>query len=89
MDIVHLNFSKAFNTIFHRILLDKVLMYRLDGRAMRWIEKQMKGQVMNREFLGTRRIWRSANSTVAQVLIQGSIPVKIFISDQNDGPDPQ
>lgn len=35
MDIVYLNFSKAFNTISHRIVLDKMLMYRLDEKTMR------------------------------------------------------
>lgn len=37
--IVYLNFSKAFNTVFHRILTDKLLMYGLDEEAVRWIEK--------------------------------------------------
>ncbi|RMC22365.1 hypothetical protein DUI87_00677 [Hirundo rustica rustica] len=33
MDIVHLNFNKDFNTISQRILLDKMLIYRLDEKC--------------------------------------------------------
>ena len=53
MDIVYLNFHKAFNTVSHRILIDKLLMYRLDEETVRWIEKQLNGQARNVEISGT------------------------------------
>lgn len=68
-DIVYLNSNKAFNTISHRFFLDRMSMYRLDEKAMRWTEKQIKAQVRNMEISGTRRIWRSVNSSVPQVSI--------------------
>ena len=31
VDIVYPDFSKGFDTVSHKILIDKLLMYRLDG----------------------------------------------------------
>lgn len=58
MDIVYLNFSNAFNAGSHRILTDKLLMYRLHEETVRWIEKQLNGQARNVEISGTRSSWR-------------------------------
>ena len=38
VDIVYLDFSKAFDTVSHKILIDRLLMYRLDEQTVRWIE---------------------------------------------------
>lgn len=41
MDIVYLTFSKAFDTAFHHILIDKMMKYGLGNQARRWIENWM------------------------------------------------
>jgi len=38
MDVVYLNFSKAFDTVSHNSLLGKLRKCRLDKRSVRWIE---------------------------------------------------
>ena len=38
VDAVYLDFSKAFVTLFHNILIDRLMMYGVDKRAMRWIK---------------------------------------------------
>lgn len=37
VDIVYLTFSKSFDTVFHHILIDKMMKYGLDNQARRWI----------------------------------------------------
>ena len=43
VDIVYLYFSTAFNTVSHKILTEKLLMYRLDKQTVRWIENWLNG----------------------------------------------
>jgi len=38
VDVVYLDFSRAFDTVFHRILVDELLMYGLDKQTVRWTE---------------------------------------------------
>ncbi|KAK4816784.1 hypothetical protein QYF61_022896 [Mycteria americana] len=43
VDIVYLAFSKAFDTVSQRILIDKLLMHRLDKQTVRWSENWLNG----------------------------------------------
>jgi len=43
VDVVCLNFSKAFVTVSHSILLGKVTARGLDGRTLRWIKNWLDG----------------------------------------------
>jgi len=43
VDIVCLDFRKAFYTVFHKILIDKLLICGLDEQTMRRIENWLKG----------------------------------------------
>jgi len=38
VDVVYLDFSKAFDTVSHNILLGKLRNCGLDERSVRWIE---------------------------------------------------
>ena len=38
VNVVYLAFSKAFNTVSNKILIEKLLMYRLDEQKVRWTE---------------------------------------------------
>lgn len=38
MDVVYLDFSKAFHTIFHSVLLEKLAAWDLDGWTCQWIK---------------------------------------------------
>jgi len=38
VDIIYLDFSKAFDTVPHSILLEKMAAYGLDGCTLHWIK---------------------------------------------------
>ena len=38
VDVVYLNFSKAFDTVPHNILMENVAAHSLDGRTLRWVK---------------------------------------------------
>ena len=44
MDIVYLDFSKAFDTVSHNILIGNLRKCRLDECTVRWIEKWLDGR---------------------------------------------
>ncbi|PKU48766.1 rna-directed dna polymerase from mobile element jockey- hypothetical protein [Limosa lapponica baueri] len=43
VDIVYLDFIKAFDTVLHKILIEKLLMYSLHEQSVRWIENWLDG----------------------------------------------
>ena len=43
MDVVYLDFSKAFDTISHRTLLEKLAAYGLDGCTLLTFVKKLDG----------------------------------------------
>ncbi|PKU40202.1 hypothetical protein llap_9496 [Limosa lapponica baueri] len=45
LDIIYLDFSKAFDTVPNQILTEKVLIYGLNEQTVRWIEKWLNGWV--------------------------------------------
>jgi len=45
VDVVYLDFSKAFDTVSHKIFIDKLRKYGLDEWTARWIENWLNGRV--------------------------------------------
>jgi len=43
VDVVYLDFSKAFDTVPHSILLEKPAVHGLDGCALHWIKNWLNG----------------------------------------------
>ena len=42
MDVAYLDFRKAFDTMSHRLLIEKLMKYGLDEETVRWIENWLK-----------------------------------------------
>ncbi|KAJ7418259.1 hypothetical protein WISP_59838 [Willisornis vidua] len=45
VDVVYLDFSKAFNTVTHRILLEKLAAHGLDRDTLCWVRSWLDGRV--------------------------------------------
>jgi len=43
VDVVHLDFSKAFDTILHSFLLEKLAAHGLDGCILHWVKNCLNG----------------------------------------------
>jgi len=43
VDVMYLEFSKAFHTVPHSILLEKLAAHGLDGCTLHWIKNWLKG----------------------------------------------
>jgi len=58
VDVVYLNFSNAFDTVSHNILLGKLRKCGLDEWTVRWIEKWLSGRAQSVVINGTESSWR-------------------------------
>ncbi|PKU41649.1 rna-directed dna polymerase from mobile element jockey- hypothetical protein [Limosa lapponica baueri] len=74
VDVVYLDFSKAFDTVSHSILIAKLRKCGLDEWTVKWIEKWLKDRAQRVMIRGTESSWKSVKSGVPRgsVLVQSS-----------------
>ena len=80
IDIIYLNFQKAFDTVPHQRLLKKLKGYGIQGKVLCWIESFLKNRKQRVQVNGSLSDWADVSSGKPQGTVLGPTLFLVYIT---------